>query len=187
MLTRSRFPCPESLHVERQYLPRQKSAQASIGSTRASLRWPYNRTMARMGAKGSWASSPGRRRNMQAIRARDTEPELAVRKILHARGLRYRVGLAPIPNLRRTADIVFTKARIAVFIDGCFWHGCPEHGRKKFNSNVDYWNEKISKNVVRDANTNSRLASAGWVVLRFWEHEDAALVADSVIAAVQPQ
>jgi len=75
---------------------------------------------------------------MQANRSRDTLPELAVRRRLHSEGLRYRVSVAPVPSLRRKADIVFTKVRVAVFIDGCFWHGCPEHGRATFNHNVDY-------------------------------------------------
>src|SRR4051812_11803342 len=92
----------------------------------------------------SWASSPGRRRNMQANRSRDTRPELAVRRLLHSQGLRYRVAIAPEPGLRRKADIVFTRTRVAVFIDGCFWHGCPEHGRSVFQHNIDYWPDKIA-------------------------------------------
>ncbi|MFI1459423.1 very short patch repair endonuclease [Nocardia carnea] len=113
---------------------------------------------------------------MQANRSRDTKPELAVRRALHSLGLRYRVGIVPEPSLRRRADIVFTKARVAIFIDGCFWHGCPEHGRAKFNHNTEYWPAKIAANVARDADTTDRLRCAGWTVLRFWEHED---VADS--------
>ncbi|MGL5827339.1 MAG: very short patch repair endonuclease [Nocardioides sp.] len=123
-------------------------------------------------APGSWASSPGRRRNMQAIRSRDTAPELAIRRELHRLGLRYRVAIAPEPSIRRRADIVFTRARVAVFIDGCFWHGCQEHGRSSFNHNVDYWPAKIQTNVARDADTNRQLANAGWHVLRYWEHEN---------------
>lgn len=120
----------------------------------------------------SWASSPARRRNMQANRSRDTKPELDVRRALHRLGLRYRVAIAPEPGLRRRADIVFTRARVAVFIDGCFWHGCPEHGRSAFNYNAEYWSAKIAANVARDADTNARLEQAGWHVLRYWEHED---------------
>lgn len=86
----------------------------------------YAHRLVAMEAVESWASTPGRRRNMQAIRSRDTKPELAVRRLVHAAGLRYRVGVRPEPSLRRTADLVFTKRRVAVFIDGCFWHGCPE-------------------------------------------------------------
>lgn len=76
---------------------------------------------------GSWASSAARRRNMQAIKARDTKPERRIRQLLHAQGLRYRVAARPLADLRRTADIVFRPAKTAVFIDGCYWHGCPEH------------------------------------------------------------
>lgn len=129
-----------------------------------------------MADMSSWASSPGRRRNMQANRRRDTSPELAVRRLLHARGYRYRVDFPPLPRLRRRADIVFTRTRVAIFVDGCFWHGCPEHGRSGFAHNVDYWPGKIAGTVARDADTNSKLAEGGWTVLRFWEHEAPNLV-----------
>ncbi|NPC95228.1 very short patch repair endonuclease [Nocardioides sp. zg-DK7169] len=137
-----------------------------------------------LNAGNSWASSPGRRRNMQANRSRDTKPELAVRRLLHARGFRYRVAAAPVAGLRRRADIVFTKQRIAVFIDGCFWHGCAEHGRKSFRRNVDYWPAKIATNMARDLDTTAHLADAGWRVLRFWEHEQPAEVASAIATAV---
>jgi DNA mismatch endonuclease (patch repair protein) len=86
--------------------------------------------------------------------------------------------------LRRRADIVFTRTRIAVFIDGCFWHGCPVHGRSSFNHNAEYWAAKITANVARDADTNARLVQAGWRVLRYWEHENAEDVAAAVQRAV---
>lgn len=117
---------------------------------------------------------------MQANRSRDTKPELEIRRALHRAGLRYRVAIAPEPGLRRRADIVFTRARVSVFVDGCFWHGCPEHGRTSFNHNAEYWPAKIAANVARDADTNTRLAAAGWHVLRFWEHEDAANVVEVI-------
>lgn len=145
----------------------------------------YSGSVASDEAVGSWASSPGRRRNMQANRSRDTKPELEVRRALHRLGLRYRVAIAPEPSLRRRADVVFTRARVAVFIDGCFWHGCQEHGRSIFKHNTDYWPEKISSNVVRDADTTERLRLSGWTVLRFWEHEDAAQVAEEVQRVVR--
>lgn len=137
-----------------------------------------------MGAAESWASSPARRRNMQANRSRDTALELAVRRTLHARGFRYRVDIAPVKGLRRRADIVFTRQRIAVFLDGCFWHGCPEHGTRRFATNPDYWNLKTASNVARDVDTGHRLEEAGWTVLRYWEHQDPQDVADAVGAAV---
>lgn len=138
-----------------------------------------------IGATVSRSSSTGRSRNMQAIRSRDTQPELAVRRRLHGLGLRYRVAMAPEPSLRRKADVVFTRARVAVFIDGCFWHGCPDHGRRTFKHNADYWSRKIATNIERDEDTSRKLRSAGWTVLRFWEHEDPDAVATSVKHAVR--
>lgn len=134
----------------------------------------------------SWASTPGSRASMQANRGRDTAPELAVRRRLHAMGLRYRVSVRPVQNLRRTADIVFARARIAVFIDGCFWHGCPEHYQAPVR-NGDFWLAKRTRNRERDAETDASLTAAGWTPLRFWEHvvrADPALVAVTVAAAV---
>ncbi|GAB4005234.1 very short patch repair endonuclease [Nocardioides ultimimeridianus] len=121
---------------------------------------------------------------MQANRSRDTQPELAVRRLLHA-GLRYRVAAAPLPGLRRRADIIFSKQRIAVFIDGCFWHGCELHGRRDFQHNVDYWPAKIATNMARDLDTTARLRNAGWLVLRFWEHESPLSVARAIEHAVK--
>lgn len=109
---------------------------------------------------------------MRANRGRDTGPELAVRRALHARGLRYRVD-HPLPfDRRRRADIAFTRAKVAVFIDGCFWHGCPEHGTTP-RTNTAFWAAKIARNRERDEDTTGRLGALGWTVLRFWEHEDA--------------
>lgn len=132
----------------------------------------------------SWASSPTSRKVMLGNRSRDTKPEMAVRRLLHAAGLRYRVAYRPMPGLRRTADIVFTRHRVAVFIDGCFWHACPEHGTTA-RSNAQYWSQKLADNVARDADTNAKLREAGWVVLRFWEHEAPADVAAAVMHHVR--
>lgn len=121
---------------------------------------------------------------MQGNRSRDTSPELAVRRLLHAFGLRYRVDYRPEPSLHRTADIVFTKQRVAIFIDGCYWHACPEHGTRA-RTNATYWSEKLTRNVARDADTTGRLNDAGWTVLRFWEHENPEDVAATVEAAVR--
>lgn len=109
---------------------------------------------------------------------------MAVRRRLHAAGLRYRVATPPLATLRRRADIIFTRKRIAVFIDGCFWHGCPEHGQRQWRHNVEYWPDKISRNRERDLDTTAQLTAAGWRVLRFWEHEDPDEVATSIIAFV---
>lgn len=119
---------------------------------------------------GSWASSAARRRNMQAIRSRDTTPERLIRRLVHANGLRYRVAARPLPDLRRTADMVFRPARVAVFIDGCYWHGCPQHYVPP-KTNPGYWSDKVARNIARDRDTDQRLTKAGWTVLRFWEHE----------------
>ncbi|MFB9565905.1 very short patch repair endonuclease [Saccharopolyspora hordei] len=128
----------------------------------------------------SWASSPASREVMRGNRGRDTRPELALRSAVHALGLRYRVSVRPIKSIRRTADIVFTKLKIAVFLDGCFWHGCPAHYRPASGSNADFWREKIETNVQRDADTNRLLAEAGWEVVRIWEHEDPASAAAKI-------
>jgi DNA mismatch endonuclease (patch repair protein) len=117
---------------------------------------------------------------MQQQRTRDTAPELAVRRRLHAIGLRYRVDTAPLPGLRRRADIVFGPVQVAVFIDGCFWHGCTEHGNPHPASNSWYWPAKIAGNRERDRDTDRRLAEAGWAVVRAWEHEPVAEVAARV-------
>jgi DNA mismatch endonuclease (patch repair protein) len=122
---------------------------------------------------------------MQANRSKDTKPELRLRSILHRRGFRFRVNHRPLPGVRMTADIVFTKAKVAVFVDGCFWHGCPEHYRKPA-INKDYWEPKLQRNLARDAISDASLLTEGWTVIRGWEHEDPEDVADRVEAAVRP-
>lgn len=131
----------------------------------------------------SWASTEGSRRSMQANQRRDTRPELAVRHLLHAAGLRYRVDFAPLGG-RRRADIVFTRRRIAVFIDGCFWHGCPAHATLP-KRNSGYWLPKLRRNIERDRETDEVLRLAGWCVLRFWEHEAPEVVVESVVHVVR--
>jgi DNA mismatch endonuclease (patch repair protein) len=133
--------------------------------------------------EGSWASSAANRRSMLGNRNRDTSPEKALRSLVHAAGLRYRVAAKPLPGMRRTADLVFRPTRVAVFIDGCFWHGCPDHFVPP-KTNPDYWREKIGRNMQRDKDTDARLAEAGWLVLRFWEHEAAEACSRTVCEAV---
>ncbi len=116
------------------------------------------------------ASSPAARNRMRANRGRDTAAELALRSALHRLGLRYRVDRAPLPGLRRRADVVFTKVRVAVYIDGCFWHGCPIHGTWP-KTNAEWWRDKIETNRRRDNDTDRLLREAGWLVIRVWEHE----------------
>ncbi|MFC8361702.1 very short patch repair endonuclease [Streptomyces griseorubiginosus] len=134
--------------------------------------------------EGSWASSAARRRNMQAIRSRDTTPERLIRRLVHAQGLRYRVGARPLADLRRTADMVFRPTKIAVFIDGCYWHGCPEHYVSP-KTNPGYWSDKVARNMARDRDTDQRLTEAGWTVLRFWEHEPSEDCAARIAAEVE--
>jgi DNA mismatch endonuclease (patch repair protein) len=107
---------------------------------------------------------------MRAQRSTDTTPELALRRALHAAGLRYFVHRRPLPHVRRTADLVFPRAKVAVFVDGCFWHGCTTHGNVP-GVNRWYWPEKIAKNRARDAETDQLLEAEGWMPVRVWEHE----------------
>lgn len=118
----------------------------------------------------SWASSPAVAQSMRSNRGRDTKPELALRRILHARGLRYRVDFAPIGGVRIRPDVVFTSAKLVVFVDGCFWHSCPVHGTQP-KQNSEYWLPKLTRNKERDSEADELLRSQGWCVLRFWEHE----------------
>jgi DNA mismatch endonuclease (patch repair protein) len=151
----------------------------SDGRPASSARVPRGAT-----APGSWASSEAVRGRMQRQRTRDTGPELAVRRLLHAAGLRYRVDVAPMAGLRRRADIVFRPARVAVFIDGCFWHGCPEHGSRRTHANTEYWTEKVEGNRARDKSTDELLQEAGWISIRVWEHEPPSDAAERILAVV---
>jgi DNA mismatch endonuclease, patch repair protein len=102
---------------------------------------------------------------MSAIHSKNTKPELCLRKALWAKGFRFRVQFG-----KEKIDIAFPSKKIAVFVDGCFWHGCPIHAHFP-KSNQTYWLPKLKKNVERDSNKNERLKNQGWVIIRFWEHE----------------
>ncbi len=120
---------------------------------------------------------------MARQRRRDTAPEVALRRELHARGRRFRVDLA-VPGLpRRRSDVAFTRRRVAVFVDGCFWHDCPVH-RTTPVTNGTWWAEKLRRNTERDRETTDHLRALGWTVLRFWEHEDPRSCADAVDEAL---
>ncbi|MBL1073427.1 very short patch repair endonuclease [Nocardia sp. 2] len=114
-----------------------------------------------------------------------TAPELALRKELHRRGARFFVDRAPLRGVRRRADIVFPRKKVAVYVDGCFWHSCPEHATHPKN-NAQWWADKLAGNVARDRDTDARLAAAGWTVVRVWEHERADAAADLVLRALTP-
>ncbi|KQX53650.1 MULTISPECIES: very short patch repair endonuclease [unclassified Streptomyces] len=116
--------------------------------------------------------------------SKDTAAELAVRRLLHAAGLRYRVEF-PVPGMaRRRIDVAFTSVKVAVLIDGCFWHGCPVHATQP-KANAEWWRQKLDRNMARDKETTEHLTAAGWEVLRFWEHELPEDVALRITAAVE--
>jgi DNA mismatch endonuclease, patch repair protein len=129
-------------------------------------------------------ATPGRSANMKANRRTNTKPELALRSALHAMGYRYRKDhRLDLPARRVRPDIAFTSRKVAVFVDGCFWHACPEHGTKPKN-NEWYWSPKLARNVERDRAADAALAEAGWTVVRLWEHVPIAEAIAMVIAAV---
>ena len=128
-------------------------------------------------------SSADASRRMARVRQKDTDAEIALRRELFRLGLRYRVDCVVLSKPRRVADIAFLGLKIAVFVDGCFWHGCPEHATWP-KQNAEFWREKIEANHRRDADTNDRLRSIGWTVLRFWSHEPPTEAARTVARAV---
>ena len=119
---------------------------------------------------------------MSTLARRDTKPELLLRRELHRRGLRYRLQVKVPGNNRRTIDIALTRVLVAVYVDGCFWHGCPEHVHRP-KTNSDWWEWKIAGNRARDRDTDRLLTEAGWHVLRIWEHEPPEVAADVVESA----
>jgi DNA mismatch endonuclease (patch repair protein) len=117
--------------------------------------------------------NPSVSRQMSRMPRTSTGPELALRRALHGAGLRFRVGGAGLPG---RPDIVFTRVRIAVFVDGCFWHRCPLHATAPRN-NAGWWATKLDRNVARDREKDELLAGLGWSVVHVWEHEDPHTVA----------
>ena len=128
-------------------------------------------------------SSAAALKRMQAAKPNDTAPEKALRSILHKKGLRYQVDTRPVKELNRRADIVFRSVKVAIFVDGCFWHGCPIHGTQA-KANAEFWKNKIKQNQLRDTNTNKQLKKAGWRVVRAWEHEDSRKTAEKIYSIV---
>jgi DNA mismatch endonuclease (patch repair protein) len=124
---------------------------------------------------------------MAAIRRRDTQIEKQLRSLLHAEGFRFRVDYPLRVEHGRPVrpDIVFTRARVAVFVDGCYWHGCPEHGRRVGGINQEYWGPKIARNVERDRIHDAALAAEGWMVVRVWEHVPAETAITRVTRALE--
>lgn len=135
-------------------------------------------------AQGSWATTPAIRRSMQTNRPRDTRPERALRSAMHRLGLRFRKHRRlPVGFLAR-ADAAFPRERVAVFLDGCFWHGCPEHGRAP-QAHAGFWAAKIRRNQEHDRRVDAALAEAGWAAVRVWEHENPVTAAERVAALVR--
>jgi DNA mismatch endonuclease, patch repair protein len=131
------------------------------------------------------ATTPGRARNMAAIRSRDTKPELALRHELWRRGHRYLVNASlPVSGIRRRVDMLFRGPKVVVFVDGCFWHLCPDHGAIPAR-NVDYWQPKLEGNRRRDRETDALLVQAGYSVVRVWEHEPLQSAAATVETALR--
>jgi DNA mismatch endonuclease (patch repair protein) len=120
---------------------------------------------------------------MQVTPRRDTPCELALRSAVHRMGLRFRVDW-PLPGTRRRADLAFVSAKVIVFVDGCFWHGCPKHATWP-RANADWWRAKIETNMRRDRDTDTLLKAGGWIVLRFWEHDDSDRAASKVARTVK--
>ncbi|TDD59340.1 very short patch repair endonuclease [Kribbella antibiotica] len=133
---------------------------------------------------GETPTTPGRSRNMRAIRRANTKPEVELRSALHRQGYRFRKDLSIYTTTRRVRpDVVFTARKVAVFVDGCFWHCCPEHGRKP-SVNSGYWSPKLQRNVERDRLADTALQQDGWTVVRVWEHEEIGTALATVIRAL---
>ncbi len=134
----------------------------------------------------SWASSPAARKSMLGNRGSNTRPEVSLRRALHAAGLRFRKDCPlEIGGAKFRPDIVFTRAKVAVFIDGCFWHSCPAHGTTP-SRNADYWVPKLARNVQRDREHDAALLANGWRVLRVWEHEPVEDAVERVLEVMRP-
>lgn len=140
-----------------------------------------------MGDSESWATSAATRASMVGNRRSNTKPEVALRSALHAAGLRFRKDYPmKLDGLRFRPDVVFTRSKVAVFVDGCFWHSCPQHGTRPAR-NSDYWLPKLRRNIERDREQVAVLRAHGWLPLRIWEHEDLATATGQVRAAIRQQ
>jgi DNA mismatch endonuclease (patch repair protein) len=129
-------------------------------------------------------SSEAALRRMQSVKPRDTAPEKALRLAIHRKGLRYRTDTKPLKELNRRADIIFRSIKVAIFVDGCFWHGCPIHGTQA-KANAEFWGFKIKQNQERDEDTNKHLEKAGWKVIRVWEHEDPVKASEKICRIIR--
>ena len=137
-------------------------------------------------ARAPKASSPRVRHLMKSVRQTGTKPENHIHEELLRRGLQLQTSTRPISEIRLTADFVFPSEKLSVFIDGCFWHGCPDHFKLPL-TNRDWWEEKVSETVRRDRRQTAKLNDAGWSVVRIWEHETPSAAVDKIIAALSPR
>jgi len=164
-----------------------QQAKKQAKKTRAVAVPVVSKSAVEAAAKGKmypFVADPGRAQNMRSNRRSDTKPELALRSALHGMGYRYRKDFRlDLPLRRVRPDIAFTARKVAVFVDGCFWHACPDHGSKP-KSNEWYWSPKLQKNVERDRAADAALEQAGWTVVRLWEHVPLADAVAQVIEAV---
>lgn len=131
----------------------------------------------------SWATSEAVRKTMLSNRSRDTRPEMTIRREVHRLGVRYAIDARPLPRLNRRADLVFRSAKVAVFVNGCFWHSCSLHGTQP-KSNSHYWSEKLTRNHERDVETALLLKQAGWASITVWEHDDPTEAAVRIVTLV---
>lgn len=162
--------------------------EAAVEDGRPGLRKPRSLSLGG-GLSVPYPEPSSRRAKLFALsnRRADTGPERRLRSELHRRGLRYRKDHAlTVEGMRIRPDVVFAAARVAVFVDGCFWHGCPEHGRRPV-SNSEYWGPKLDRNVQRDQQATDALVTAGWRVVRVWEHESVDSAADRIASLVSQQ
>ena len=154
---------------------------------RTKLKRPVTRTFNQVPFRAVDSAPIATSKRMRLQAERDTAPEMTVRRALHAAGLRYRVCYPVVGRQRRSIDIAFPRQRVAVFVDGCFWHRCPAHTTRP-TTNGDWWEVKLRRNAERDADTNKALEQAGWTVIRLWEHEVGLLEAvERVVTAVRPE
>lgn len=161
------------LHVHDRHAARRSGCWATVPVDcwcEQGTLWPTLKCMSYEVVSPPSATSASVSARMAATGRRDTAPEMALRRGLHAAGYRFRV-IYPVPgNRRRTIDIAFTRVKVAIFVDGCFWHGCRDHCRRP-RSNQAWWEQKLQQNLARDKDTDALLQEAGWHVVRIWEHE----------------
>jgi DNA mismatch endonuclease (patch repair protein) len=159
-----------------------------VNLRRAAILQPYSHSA--QGARSTFLTydltppSDVVRRQMQAQKSSGTRMELQLRRSLYALGYRYRVNCRLLPDHRFKGDIVWRGRRLVVFLDGCFWHGCPIHGTTP-KSNTEWWRQKIKSNQDRDRRVNEILRQSGWTVLRFWEHDDSEKIIESVVQELE--